>query len=101
MVFLGDKYILESFSRLDNQYASSYFTALQGIEEVADYKTYNELIEKMNRIILSNNSKYKSVNFEKLINGLGYIELRQLGGKNYETRFSEISNYINRALRAL
>lgn len=101
LIFLGDNYILNMFDRMDNTYAKSYIDRIKDINTYNDYKQFDDLIVKMNRIIMSNSSKYQQVNFEKLIVGLGYIELRQLGGKGYETRFNEIKNYVGRILRAI
>lgn len=101
LIFLGDNYILNMFDRMDNSYAKSYIDRIKDMETYNDYRQFDDLIVKMNKIIMSNASKYQQVNFEKLINGLGYIELRQIGGAGYERKFTEIKNYVGRILRAI
>lgn len=102
MLIIGNDRILIDFDREVNAYAE--YTIPRIIKFLRDkdlsQQEYKKSIQIVNNYILSNADKREFINFEKLKNQ-GYIEIRAMGGEDYQLKFKKVENYIRFITRAL
>lgn len=98
ITFFNGENILKDFDRSDNHFAESrleeYYKFI-GTGEMKDPKfLFNLMID-----VISRSTKYTDVNLSKL--SQGYIEIRAMGGTDYQERYHEVENVIKKAVRCL
>jgi hypothetical protein len=103
-LFLGDRYVLEKFDRMGNQYCRSALSKIEGqaLDDPAKIQSAFEkiksgLIELANDIVTGGrgHGKYTSINLKG-----DYIEFRSMGG-DYINRIDEIKQMIKRYAYAM
>ena len=100
LMLLGERHLLQLFSRELNTYTQSHLlrlkqkirTALSKGSNWTKQRTFSSLIQGLEQKI--DFKKYTSVNFLKL--DRGYIEFRIIGNQDYESRYPEIKDTILR-----
>jgi hypothetical protein len=104
-LFLGDKYVLQQFGRLSNNFTRSSLDEINRIlkHQTTESDTLTKLVNLKHGFVnqvskgiqAKNTSKYFSINVHE-----NYIEFRSMGGNDYLAKFVEIKNTVLRYVRA-
>jgi len=103
LLFLGEKHVLKTFGRDNNQYTQPLIKELLDMIinnprlEISS-PTFEKKMKALNEFLLSR-SKNFSFNVEKLVKH-GYLEFRIIGG-DYTDRLDEVKNTINRYIHVV
>ena len=97
MLFTGERYVLELFDRIGNEYTESNLIRLYNAIDDHKGEEYKTLIKLINEIMKKHTHKFKVFNFGKLHEK--YIEFRAAGG-NYLEKIPDVINTLNRVLLA-
>lgn len=104
MLIVGESFIIKLFDRENNIHTRSLLNELQLFlyDNSNNYPSmaYDKIIKSLNNKILNMNTKNFFINVNNLKDE-NYIEIRALGGKNYENKESYIINTIKRIIYAI
>lgn len=99
VLFMGDKFVLKQFNRLNNEYTRSQAqNILNNVSGNGKLPREASAMIKIARSALSN-EKYSSVHIEKLKHG--YLEFRIAGGAGYHLKHDLIRDTVLRFVTAL
>ena len=96
-LFLGERYVLELFNRINNTHAGEQLEVLRdfitggGLNE----KKFDEVVKVLNSAV--SREKYRTFNISKD----GYVEFRASGGEGYHRNIDRILNTTLRYIRVL
>lgn len=104
ILFIGEKYIGSVFNRFDTHYARSVIKTIK--DEITNNdeikkKPYNELIKNLNNIIKKEIPRESFINIKEPNNNKFILEIRGIGGKNYENKNNKIIEFLKRILFVL
>ena len=104
-LFLGDKYVLEEFDRVGNQYCASALKKIKAVIEHNDVKPKKALealragLDRKASEVLANNQgfgKFTSINPKQK-----YIEFRSAGNKDYSKDVAKLQSTLGRYAQAM
>ena len=95
VTFLGEKYFLSKFDRINNEYAHEVQSIFNTIlpEEITPSTWIIDRLKNRKQQLFKFVTKFFSINPNKLKNG--YLEYRIIGGKNYEMDLQKIEHAVS------
>jgi hypothetical protein len=100
LTIFNGAFAAKQFNRDNNENTEDSLEKLIRSLRSSNAREFAQSKDEINSRIINTASKFQAVNLSKLRQH-GYIELRAVGNKNYETKEKEILIQINRLVRAL
>jgi hypothetical protein len=102
IVFAGEQYLAKLFPRSNASSTAPLIPAIHSQSPAQFQQNFDRFVEELVESMSMNDDKMFLVNFlpwfEKSTKKPGYVEVRAIGGANYEKRFVEIKQHVDRLL---